>query len=135
MTEEDILNELLKHVKTKDIKCIQVAADEGRITLFDENTRNLLAQKAVTIKGNQVNFQNPESDITNATIKDAPIELTDETVVETLSNFGRIVPRSMRCGKIRGTDILTGTRYVQIIDIVNTIPTEIETGDHHKCLC
>ena len=95
---------------------------------FDETTRNLLAQKAVTIKGNQVNFQNPESNITNATIKDAPIELTDETVVETLSNSGRIVTQSMRRGKIRGTNMLTGTRYVQNIDVVNTIPTEIETA-------
>ena len=106
ITQEDILNELLKHVKKEDIKCIQLTADEGRITLFDENRRNRLAPKTVTIKGNPVKFQNPESDITNATIKDAPIELPDETVVETLSRFGRIVPQSMRRGKIRGTNIL-----------------------------
>ena len=42
---EDILNELLKHVKKEDIKCIQLTADEGQITLFDENTRNQLAPK------------------------------------------------------------------------------------------
>ena len=35
----------------------------------------------------------------------------------------------MRRGKIRGTNILTGTRYVQINDVVNTIPTEIEVGE------
>ena len=84
--------------------------------------------KTVNIKGNPVKFQNPDSDITNATIKDAPIELTDDTVIAALSNFGHIVPQSMRRGKIRGTNILTGTRYVQINDVVNTIPTEMGGG-------
>ena len=76
-----------------------------------------LPPKTVTIKGNPVKCQNPESDITNATIKDAQIGLPDETVVETLSRFGRIVPQSMRWGKKRWTIILTGARYVQIIDV------------------
>ena len=129
LTEEDTLNELRKHVRAEDIKCIQLTANEGRITLFDENTKNQLAIKTVNIKGNPVKFQNPDSDITNATIKDAPIELTDDTVIAALSNFGHIVPKSMRRGKIRGTNILTGTRYVQINDVVNTIPTEIEVGE------
>ena len=129
LTEEDTLNELRKHVRAEDIKCIQLTANEGRITLFDENTKNQLAIKTVNIKGNPVKFQNPDSDITNATIKDAPIELTDDTVIAALSNFGHIVPQSMRRGKIRGTNILPGTRYVQINDVVNTIPTEIEVGE------
>ena len=72
-----------------------LTANEIRIALFDGNIRNLLAPKTVTIKASTVKFHDPESDITNATIMDAPIELPDETVVETLSNFGRIVPQSM----------------------------------------
>ena len=50
-------------------------------------------------------------------------------MIAALSNFGDIVPQSMRRGKIRDTNILTGTRYVQINDVVNTIPTEIEVGE------
>ena len=108
LTEEDTLNEL------------------GRKTLFDENTKNLLTIKTVNIKGNLVKFQNPDSDVTNATIKDAPIELTDDTVIAALSNFGHIVPQSMRRGKIKRYK--HSDRYIQINDIVNTIPTEIEVG-------
>ena len=74
----------------------------------------------------QMLFYGSVRDITNATIREAPIELTDDTMIAALSNFGHIVPQSMRRGKVRGTNILTGTRYVQINDVVNTIPTEIE---------
>ena len=44
-TEKGILNEFLKHVKIEDIKYIQLTVSEGKITLFDENTRNRLALK------------------------------------------------------------------------------------------
>ena len=123
------LNELRKHVRAEDIKCIQLTANKGRITIFEENTKNQLAIKTVNIKGDPVKFQKPDSDITNATIKDAPIKLIEDTVIAALSNFGHIVHQSRRRGKIRSTNILTGTRYVQINDVVKTIGTEIEVGE------
>ena len=132
LAEEDTLNELRKHVRAEDIKCIQLTANKERITLFDENTKNQLAIKTVNIKENPVKFHNPDTDLTNATIKDAPNELTYyDTVIAALSNFGHIAPQSMRRGKLRGTNTLTGTRYVQIRpnDVVNTIQTEIEVGE------
>ena len=100
LTEQDILNELIKHIEADDIKCIQLTAKEGWVTLVDENRRNQLAARKVTIKGKSVEFQNPALDITNATIKDAPIELPDTTIEAALSAFGRVIPESMRTGKI-----------------------------------
>ena len=44
--------------------------------------------------------------------------IPERSMVETLSNFFYFVPQSTRREKIGGTNFLTGTRYVQTIDVV-----------------
>ena len=66
---------------------------------------------------------------TKVTIKDAPYEMDDADVISKLRNFAEIVEGSMRRGKVRGTNIETGTRYLSLYDAVEVIPSEIYLGD------
>ena len=54
------------------------------------------------------------------------VTVTDVTTKQTL---GEIVERSMRRGKVRGTNVETGTRYLSLYDAVEMIPSEIPLGD------
>ena len=58
--------------------------------------------------------------MTNATIEDALIELKNDVITTSLSAYGHVVPGSLRMGKIRGSNILNGTRYVELLDVENT---------------
>ena len=63
------------------------------------------------------------------TIKDAPYEMDDADVEAKIRNFGEIVEGSMRRGKVRGTNVDTGTRYLSLYDAVEVIPSKIPLGD------
>ena len=65
------------------------------------------------------------------TIKDAPYEMDDADVEAKIRNFGEIVEGSMRRGKVRGTNVDTGTRYLSLYDAVEVIPSKIPLGDFY----
>ena len=58
------------------------------------------------------------------------MELPDSAILEALSTFGRVLPDSLRKGALKCTSILTGTRYVDILDVENPIPTDIDIEDY-----
>ena len=68
--------------------------------------------------------------MTNATIKDALIELNNDVITTSLSAYGHVVPGSLRMGKMRGSNILNGLRYVELLDVENTIPTGISMAEY-----
>ena len=94
-----------------------MTSNEGWVTVADETTRNQLIGSEITIKGRSVRIQNTGLNVTNVTIKDAPFELPNDELITTLSTYGNVVRRSMRMGTIKGTQVKTGTRYVEIIDV------------------
>lgn len=63
-----------------------------------------------------------EQMLTNITIKDAPYELCDAVFVEQMRKYGDVVANSLKHGKIRGTEIETGTRYIQLVNCKGAIP-------------
>ena len=100
------------------------------MTLEDEASRSQLVSTDIRIKGKTVRVRDPGRNVTNATIKDAPIKLKNDVITTSLSAYGHVVPGSLRMGKIRGSNILNGTRYVELLDVENTIPTEIRMAEY-----
>ena len=45
-----------------------------------------------------------------------------------MKSFGEVVEHSLRRGKVRGTEIETGTRYVQMVNVRNAIPIKAKLG-------
>ena len=56
------------------------------------------------------------------TIKDAPYELADSFIIHHMKSFGEVIENSLRRGKVRGTEIETGTRYIQMVNVRNILP-------------
>ena len=45
-----------------------------------------------------------------------------------MKSFGEVVENSLRRGKVRGTEIETGTRYVQMVNVQNVLPIKAKLG-------
>ena len=129
LAEGDVIQVLTHKVKVENIKAIQITEDECRVTVTDVTTRQTLIVSHVTIKDNEIVMSDVSRSSTKVTIKDAPYEMDDADVISKLRNFGEIVEGSMRRGKVRGTNIETGTRYLSLYDAVEVIPSEISLGD------
>ena len=71
---------------------------------------------------------NVEKEITNITTNDAPVELADITICTYMSQFGDVVQGSIKSGTIKGTNIETGTRNIQIVNCAPAIPNLTQFG-------
>ena len=62
------------------------------------------------------------------------MELPDDAILEALTTFGRVLPDSLRKGALKSASILTtnltDTRYLDILDVENPIPTDIAIEDY-----
>ena len=45
-----------------------------------------------------------------------------------MNTYGDVVENSPRRGKIKGTDIETGTRYLQMVNVKEVLPTSVNMG-------
>ena len=129
LAEGDVIQVLAHKVKVENIKAIQITEDECRVTVTDVTTKQTLIVSHVTIKDNEIVMSDVSRSSTKVTIKDAPHEMDDADVISKLRNFAEIVEGSMRSGRVRGTNIETGTRYLSLYDAVEVIPSEIYLGD------
>ena len=93
------------------------------MTVTDVTTKQTLIASHVTINDNEIVMSDVSRSTTKVTIKDAPYEMDDTDVKSKLRNFGEIVEGSMRRGKVRGTNVETGTRYVSLYDAVEVLPS------------
>jgi hypothetical protein len=91
------------------VKAIQLTTRMCRITFKKEKDKDKFLEVGMSVRGKTITFINPHVDITNLTIKDLPVECSDEFVAGHLLKFGRIVNGSMVHGVIKGTSIKTGT--------------------------
>ena len=81
--------------------------------------------EGINIRGTYSSIYDFERVITNVTIKDAPYELSDNHIIYHMKMFGKVIEHSVRRGKIIGTDIETGTRYLQMVNVEETIPIKV----------
>ena len=69
------------------------------------------------------------ANITHVTVKDAPIEISNVVLFKVLARFGEVVLSSMRLGKIRGTETLNGTRYLDMRDVQGPVPVDLNADE------
>ena len=123
-TELDVLDAVTRIIKKEDVKGIQITGDECRITLVNDEAKQLLKQQKLIINDRSISVSNADKNITSVTIKEAPLELDDLVITTTLKQYGTITHGSLTRGKIKGTNIENGTRYLDIEDAVEDIPVE-----------
>ena len=128
LTNEAVLENVKSIVNTEKIKCIQLTTNECIITLKDEEAKDLIKTRGFSLGNRHVTPLEVEKSITNLTIKDAPAEMQDNAIVTALQPHGDVLPESMTHGKIKGTNVETGTRYVKMVNVKAPIPTEISIG-------
>ena len=127
ISETDVLDAVDPIVDTSTIEAIQLTLNECRITLRNSTTRDTLLQTGVSLKGQELALWPANHDLTNVTIKDAPVELEDSTIITALSPYGRLLHCSIRRGEIPKTNIMTGTRYLTLLDVKEPIPVDVQT--------
>ena len=84
--------------------------------------------EGINIRGTYNNILDVDRVITNVTIKDAPYELGDSYIIHYMKDYGEVIEHSVRRGKVRGTDIETGTRYIQMVNVKNNLPIKVKLG-------
>ncbi|CAG2188893.1 unnamed protein product [Mytilus edulis] len=128
ITHTDILNELEKYINREKVKAIQLTERECVVTVDDQASKTLLLIKGIELKNYHYKFVDVEKEVTHVTIKDAPVELGDLSICTFMRQYGEVVQDSIKRGTIRGTNIETGTRYIQLINCVPTIPNITKLG-------
>ena len=128
LTHSAILDQLETLVDRKTIKTIQINERDCVITVTDPSVKIKLLVQGIEIKNQHFKIMDVEKEVTNITIKDAPVELSDLTLCTYMGQYGEVVQGSIKRGTIKGTDIETGTRYIQIINCVPSIPNTTKLG-------
>lgn len=128
ITHEEVLNQTENVIDKSQIKAIQITEKDCVITVSEPIAKAKLVVKGINIKNFHINIYDVEKQVTNLTIKDAPVELNDHVLCAYIRQYGQIVDGSMKRGTIKGTDIETGTRYVQLLNCIPIIPNNTFFG-------
>ena len=128
LSHEEVIYALDGIITTSNIRAIQITEKECIITVNSAQTKTNLIIADIRIQNRIVNITDVEKIITNVTIKDAPFEMPNSTVLAQLSQYGDIIAGSISRAKIKGTDIENGTRYVKVINCVPVLPLSVEIG-------
>ena len=115
-------------VNLAGIKAIQITENNCLITVGSNETKEQLLIDGLSIRNTYNNVYDVDRVITNVTINDAPYELDDLFLIEHLRKYGEVIENSLRRGKIRGTEIETGTRYVKLVNCKEAIPVQTSFG-------
>ena len=68
--------------------------------------------------------------VTNVTVKDAPVEMNDIAIGTALTPHGQVVQGTIQRGYIKKTKIENGTRYLQMINVKDVVPIQIQIGTY-----
>ena len=128
LTHEKILGAIEQSIGRDKLKSIQILDKTCVITVKDENSKTTLLTESIVIDFQTVRFTSVEKNITNITIKDAPVEMSDEYISTQMIRFGDVINGSIKRGKIKGTEIENGTRYIAIVNCIATLPLTTNFG-------
>ena len=122
---EEVVKAIDKVIDLLLVKAIQITESTCFITLKTQDAKESLIVNGIDIRNIYNNVFDVDKIVTNVTIKDAPYEFDDLFLIEYLRQYGEVVEHSMKRGKVKGTDIETGTRYVQLVNsrIIPTVTT------------
>ena len=128
LSHEEVLSSIESIVDPENVKAIQITENTCYVTVASTNTKEEILMAGLNIRDTYNNVYDVERILTNVTIKDAPYELDDYFIIEHMKKYGDVVENSLRRGKIRGTEIETGTRYIQLTNCKHAIPIQTAFG-------
>ncbi|WAR08555.1 YTX2-like protein, partial [Mya arenaria] len=128
ISHNDVLAGLEKTLNRNEIKSIQIKQKECIITLTSTEVKNKLILGTTNIKNRLISIHDVENLITSVTVKDSPYEMPDSMITAHMSKYGDIVSGSVARGKIKGTNIDNGSRYLKIINCVSVLPLKDDIG-------
>ena len=109
-------------------KTIQITETSCFVTLVSRDAKESLLSSGINVRDMFSDVYDVDQIITNVTIKGAPFELSDSYILHHLKTYGDVIENSIRRGKIKGTDIETGTRYLQMVNVKDALPTIVNIG-------
>ena len=125
---EEILTGLEECLDISKVKAIQMTEPACFVTLNSSEAKECLLTTGINVRDVFNNVYDVDNLITNVTIKDAPFELSDAFLLQHIKMHGDVVEHSLRRGKIKGTEIETGTRYLQMVNVQNALPNIVNFG-------
>ena len=125
---EEILEGLEEILHKSEVKAIQVTETTCFVTVATREAKETLLSSGLNIREMFNSVYEVEQVITNVTIKDAPFELSDGFILHHMKQYGDVIENSLKRCTIKGTDIETGTRYVQMANVRNVLPTVVDLG-------
>ena len=125
---EEILESLEENLEKSDVQAIQLTETACVVTVSTRGAKESLLSSGVSVRNMYNSVYDVEQVITNVTIKDAPFELSDGFLLYHMKAYGDAIETSLKRGKIKGTDIETGTRYVQMVNVRDVLPTVVNLG-------
>ena len=128
LSHEEVLTSVEESLDILEIKAIQITENACFITVETSEAKNKLICEGLNVRGTFNNIFDVDKIVTNVTIKDAPFELSDQFLIHYMKSYGEVVEHSIKRGKIRGTEIETGTRYIQLVNCKDVIPVSAKFG-------
>ena len=127
---EKTLESIVNVIDQSDVRGIQITDSKCIISLVSTQAKDVLCSSGLDINARHISLIDIEQSLTNVTIKDAPIEMDDNIIATMLQPFGNIIPGSIKRGKMRGTEIETGTRFLKMANVKNIIPCDFQAGSY-----
>ena len=101
-----------KDIDVSTVYAIQITTTNCVITFKDDESKTKIVNEGLSILGLHVNPVEVNKNITNVKIVDAPIEMSNDLICSFVSKYGEFMNGSMKMGRIKGTDVFTGTRCI-----------------------
>ena len=129
MTESDIIQASTDSLNSTDIKAVQVKESDSRVNTVSFDTKQFRAP--VNIKGKALFFNDVCRSVTNVTVKDAPYQMDDDSLISAFEEYSEVVRNRGCCGVVKDTKIQIGTRYLGLYD-TNELILTVEDQDCKK---
>jgi lysophospholipase L1-like esterase len=130
LSHTEVLDALDASINREHLQAIQITTTECFLTVNNRDIKHRLLIDGVDIRDRHFDVHDVEKAITHVTLKDLPVELDDSFVVTNMLCYGVVVDGSIRRGTIKGTQIQTGTRYLNLTNCTSVIPNTTQFGDH-----
>lgn len=88
ITHAEILDQIERTIEIDCTKAIQITERDCIVTVNDHRAKIKLLVEGVEVQNQHLKCMDVEKEITNITIKDAPVELADITICTYMSQFG-----------------------------------------------
>ena len=125
---EEILESVEECLENSEVKAIQLTETACFVTVATRGAKETLLSTGLNVRNMYNSVYDVEQVITNVTIKDAPFELSDGFILYHMKQYGDVIENSLKREKIKGTEIETGTRYIQMVNVRDVLPNVVELG-------